>query len=110
MSLSNPLIKYGLPALVILAIFVGIWFHGYNAGQRSTQQDLLDKQAESQEKINELSYENAMLQQRIDNLQRQAPTEIVRYVQNRGSDPECFDADGLQLLQRYRQYPAAVAD
>lgn len=102
--------KYAVAALVTIGVLVGIWYHGYSSGKSSTQQDLLDSQAESQEKINALSHQNAQLQLRIDALQREAPTEIVRYVQSRGSDPECFDANGLQLLQRYRQYPAELAE
>lgn len=98
-------IKYGLIALISLGVLGGIWYHGFSAGVEREQGKLLKAKTESQETINALSSETEQLRQEIQRLQYAAPSEIVRYVETRGSDPECFDANGLSILERYRRSP-----
>ena len=106
MLIPNPIVKYGAIVLVTLLVFGGVWYHGYDSGIEKEKRKLERAKAESQETINALSSEAEQLRQENQRLQMEAPNVITQYIERRGSDPVCFDADGLQLLSRYRSYPA----
>lgn len=95
----------GVPALL-----GGAWLHGYSVSSakaaEAAERARHEAVARALAQYKAMEKENRAIVEAWEERQREREVvyktrtkEVIRYVEKRGTDPECFDARGLQLIR-----------